>query len=161
MEFHLHSVITGVRFADLNKTIYIEIEVGQLLPMGLINSSTVRWQGPPIDLVTNVLAFNFTIFTFHLDKVHIKKGFLSGFQIFLEDKSWRLRVFSKLFENFVQGLVSDREEIHTDSNTHRQYFLSNKNVMVSKRPGRISTNENYKIGFGTSNQISKNFNSLN
>ena len=126
-----------------------------MLPLGLINASTVHWQGPPDDLVSNVLKFSANIFTFHLDKIHIKKGFLSGIQIFEVNKEWRLRIFSKMFENFAQGIVSDKEETHVDPDKHTYYFLNDKNVLVSKRPGRTTMNFDYKIGFGTSNQDSE------
>ncbi|CAO1373506.1 unnamed protein product [Diamesa hyperborea] len=146
-------VITGVRFADLNKTIYLQIQVGQLLPMGLINASTVRWQDPPEDLVRNTIRFSFSTFTFHLDKIHLKRGFLSGFEIYSINKEWRLRIFSKMFKNFAQGTMFDIEQAHTDPDVHNKYCQWNKNVLISKRPGKIATNNDYKICFGTSNQV--------
>lgn len=128
-----------------------------MLPFGFVNASTCRWQGPPKDLVTNVIAFNFKFFCFHLDKVHIKNGFLSGFEMFSELRSLRLRVFSRSFENFTEGIISDKEEIHIDDkDVHQRLHLNDKNCKVSKRPGRITTNEKYNVCFGTSNQDSKN-----
>ncbi|CAO1373543.1 unnamed protein product [Diamesa hyperborea] len=147
-------VITGVRFAKFNKTIYLEIESGKLLSMGLINASTLSWNGPPKDVNTNVARFDFVNRAFHLDRVFIKEGFLSGFQLFQSRRSLRLRVFSKSFQNFVKGRISDKEEIHYDNriqNKKRLYF-QDKIPLISKRPGTVSTKWNYDIFFGTSNQ---------
>lgn len=40
-------VITGIRFTKVNRVIHLQIQEGELLPMGGINASTVEWQ--PVD----------------------------------------------------------------------------------------------------------------
>ncbi|CAO1352978.1 unnamed protein product [Diamesa tonsa] len=147
-------VITGVRFARHKKTVYLEIESGKILPMGLINSSTLSWHGPPQDIDTNVARFDFVNRAFQLDKVSIKNGFLSGFQMFQERTSLRLRVFSKKFQSFFRGRISDTEEILYDNENKTRIYCQDKMPLISKRPGKISTNWKYDVFFGTSNQVS-------
>ena len=92
-----------------------------------------------------------------MDSVFIKNGFLSGFQLFQNGRSLRLRVFSKTFQSFVKGRITDKEEILYDNrveNKKRLYF-QDKIPLISRRPGKISTNWNYDIFFGTSNQDSE------
>lgn len=151
-----YSIITGVRFADENKIIYLEIEVGQLLPLGLVNTSTLHWQGPPTDLASSAIRLNFSFIAFRLDKVIIKTGFLSGFQVFPQDKTLQLRVFAKQFANFSAGTFNDKETIYVnEEKITRRLFLDQKRPKVSKRPGKISTNWNYDVYFGSSNQDCK------
>lgn len=45
--FHHFSVVTGLRIRELFDTIFIQIQVGKLLPMGLIDQETVYWQELP------------------------------------------------------------------------------------------------------------------
>ncbi|XP_051858673.1 uncharacterized protein LOC127565201 [Drosophila albomicans] len=42
-----NKVVTGVRFAKRNRIIHLQIQEGQLLPLGAINESTVEWK--PVD----------------------------------------------------------------------------------------------------------------
>ena len=41
------SVITGVRFAKKERAIFIQIQTGKLLPLGMIAPETVKWQALP------------------------------------------------------------------------------------------------------------------
>ena len=41
------SVITGVRFAKKEKAIFIQIQTGKLLPLGMIALETIAWQALP------------------------------------------------------------------------------------------------------------------
>lgn len=41
------SVVTGVRFAEENRIIFLQPQVGKLLPMGLIDAATIHWMGLP------------------------------------------------------------------------------------------------------------------
>ena len=154
--FNLYSVITGVRFAKYNKTIYLEIESGKLLPMGLVNASTLSWHGPPQDVNTNVARFDFVNRAFHLDTISFKKAFLSGFQMFQNGSSLRLRAFSKPFQSFFRGRITDKEQIHYDDKLKTRIYYQDKIPLISKRPGKISTNWNYNMFFGTSNQNGEN-----
>lgn len=157
IEILCYSVITGVRFAEHDSIIFIEIEVGQLLPMGLVDPKTVYWQGPPKNLNSNLISFNYVFRTFFLDMVSVEKGFLSGIQIFKESDSLRLAGFFKTFTSFTEGKMSDNEEVHYDSDkTNNLYNLQDKIPSVSERPGKITTNWNYNLLFGTSSQICKN-----
>ena len=148
------SVITGVRFSEYSNTIYLEIEVGKLLPMGFVESSSVFWQGPPLDVDTNVVAFDFNFRMFHLDLIKVETGFLSGFQMFGKANSLRLRTFSKSFENFTEGTISKNEVIQIDDDVENPiFFIQDRIPMLLKTPGKIDTSWNYNIFFGPSNQI--------
>lgn len=39
----LCSVITGARFVKLNRTIFVQIQEGKLMPFGGVDPSSVRW----------------------------------------------------------------------------------------------------------------------
>lgn len=126
--------------------------------MGLINSSTVYWQGPPkdIDHYFNVVKFDFIRRSFYLDSVVIKTGFLSGLQLFESNKSLRLRVFSKKFSSYAEGIMSDDENNHADDDVNNvAFFLKDKIPKKSYKSGIIGTNWNYNVFFGTSNQFGK------
>lgn len=41
------SAVTGVRIREMFDMIYIQIQIGKLLPMGLIDHDTVYWQELP------------------------------------------------------------------------------------------------------------------
>lgn len=41
------SVVTGVRIREMYDMIYLQIQVGKLLPMGMIDQDTVYWQELP------------------------------------------------------------------------------------------------------------------
>lgn len=36
-------MVTGVRFAKHNRIVHLQIQEGELLPHGMINSTTIRW----------------------------------------------------------------------------------------------------------------------
>lgn len=136
---------------------YIQIEVGKLLPIGLVDPDTVHWQGPPKDLDGNYIGYGFVFRGFHLDSVFIKSGFISGLQMFSSKNSMRLRVFSRWFKSFADGTISEREDTnYDDDNDNTVFFIQDKIPLIAKRPGSINLNWNYNILFGTSNQISKN-----
>lgn len=126
--------------------------------MGLINLSTVHWQGPPIDIdhPLNLVVFDFVRRSFYLDSVVIKTGFLSGLQLFDSNNSLRLRVFSKKFRSYAEGIMTDDENNHVDDDDKNVvFFLKDKRPKISNTPGIIATNWNYNVFFGTSNQVGK------
>lgn len=41
------SVVTGVRIREMYDMIYMQIQVGKMLPMGMIDQDTVYWQELP------------------------------------------------------------------------------------------------------------------
>lgn len=43
----VHSVVTGLRFREHCEMIFVQIQVGKLLPMGMIDQETVYWQELP------------------------------------------------------------------------------------------------------------------
>ena len=160
MDLFNFSVITGVRFAESKNTIYLEIEVGQMLPMGIIKPSSVHWQGPPENMLLHTFDFHFVSRMFYLDMVEIDTGFLTGIQLFVINGSLRLRAYSKEFDNFEEGQISYEESSHFDNDKTSPLFnLQDKIPMTSPRPGKIATNWNYNIFFGTSSQKGNTFRS--
>ncbi|CAO1331449.1 unnamed protein product [Diamesa serratosioi] len=145
-------VITGVRFSEHNKTIYLEIQVGQLLPMGFIKPSTIHWEGPPIDININVVRYDFNFRMFYLDFIKVKTGFLSGFEFYRTNDTFRLRTYSKKFTNFTIGTVSDKEEIQVDNDVYKIFKLQDRIPNMLKTKGKIDTKYNKTIMFGPSNQ---------
>jgi hypothetical protein len=43
----LSSVVTGVRFREYNNGLFLDMQYGKLLPMGLVDASTVKWMEKP------------------------------------------------------------------------------------------------------------------
>ena len=88
----------------------------------------------------------------------MKSGFVSGLQIYQKKSSLRLRVFSKPFKNFIDGKYIDKEEMHIDDQIEdkTRHYFQDRRPRISKRPGKIATNWNIDIFFGTSNQKCKN-----
>lgn len=124
--------------------------------MGIIDSRTVHWQGPPNDIKSNQISFDIAFRTFHLDMVVIKTGFLSGIQLSHRNDSVRLIAYSKSFENYTEGKIANEELMSFDDDEDNLlYNLKDKIPLVSKRPGKIATNWNYRVLFGTSNQEGK------
>lgn len=41
------SVVTGVRFAEGNRAIFLQIQVGKLMQMGLVDPNTLYWMEYP------------------------------------------------------------------------------------------------------------------
>ncbi|CAO1353050.1 unnamed protein product [Diamesa tonsa] len=149
------TVITGVRFAEHDSIVYIEIEVGQLLPIGMVDPESVRWQGPPKDIEGNYVGYGYVFRGFHLDSVFVKHGFVTGLQLFQNKNSLRLRVFSRWFKSFADGTISEREDTnYDDDNDNTVFFIQDKIPLIATRPGPINLNWNYNILFGTSNQKS-------
>lgn len=44
---YVHSVVTGLRIREHCEMIFIQIQIGKLLPMGMIDQETVYWQELP------------------------------------------------------------------------------------------------------------------
>jgi hypothetical protein len=59
-----------VRFKELNKAIFLQIQVGKLLPMAMIDEKTVQWQDLPRDNNEN----NFFIFNYDNRKLQVNSN---------------------------------------------------------------------------------------
>lgn len=53
MLYLIYSTITGVRFVKENKIIFLQIQTGLLLPLGMVDASTVSWQQLPQNVSSN------------------------------------------------------------------------------------------------------------
>ena len=130
-----------------------------MLPVGFINSSTVLWQDPPVDVDTNVVAFDFNFKTIHMDVIKIDTGFLSGFQFYNQShEKLRLRAYSKSFANFSEGTYLDQENTHNDNSTHHtMIYFRDKVPEMMRNSDKIETKWNVSVVFGVSNQEGKKF----
>ena len=89
------SVITGVRFVKKEKAIFIQIQTGKLLPIGMIALETIAWQALPAlgDTYTSV---DYNHHQLALPDLTLPKKFaLTGFY---------LKVLIKLF-NILKSLI--------------------------------------------------------
>ena len=75
----MNSVITGVRFNKMRDTIFLQIQTGKLLALGVIDSTTVGWQELPSFTRSNTVEFNYHDHTMILpDLTFPKKYVLTG-----------------------------------------------------------------------------------
>lgn len=72
-------MITGVRFTEKNRVIFLQIEVGKLLPLGIIEQQTLHWQELPDFVDTDdVFNFNYDSKSFLLSEVQFENGVMTG-----------------------------------------------------------------------------------
>ena len=72
------SVITGVRFKEVNKMIYLQIQTGKLLAVGIIDAGTVHWQDIQTDVGDKYIEFNFNLRQFNLKGNVMENEVLTG-----------------------------------------------------------------------------------
>ncbi|CAO1346334.1 unnamed protein product [Diamesa tonsa] len=99
----LLSVITGVRFLEKNHVIFLQIQVGKLLPYAIIDESTVQWMDVPQDIGSNYIEFGFDFRKFSLDGILMESQILTAIQFVQKDGSVRLQVNGQGLIDFEMG----------------------------------------------------------
>jgi hypothetical protein len=78
--------------------IYLEIQYGKLVSLGMVDPSTLQWSGPPRDIATSFFNINFDTRKFELDEIYFNDGqVLIGIQFFTSSGV----VKTKMIGNFI------------------------------------------------------------
>jgi hypothetical protein len=72
------SVITAVRFREHNRAIFLQIQTGQLMPLGMIDQSTLTWQNLPDNIGGNFFEFNYDTRLMTMTESHVENSVLTG-----------------------------------------------------------------------------------
>ncbi|CAO1331680.1 unnamed protein product [Diamesa serratosioi] len=113
-------VITGVRFKEENKMIYLQIQIGKLLAVGMVDAETVLWQEVQTNAGDDYIEFNYDLRQFNLNGNVMENEVLSGIQFVSENGRMKLKVFGKEHLN-LEGTLSgnEKEYISQNSDVHR------------------------------------------
>lgn len=65
--------------------LFLQIQTGNLLPLGFIESSSIQWQAPPSDLARNYLTFDYDTRSFALGDVFMDDHILTGVKFEMHD----------------------------------------------------------------------------
>ncbi|CAO1373741.1 unnamed protein product [Diamesa hyperborea] len=103
-------VITGVRFIEVNKIIFLQIQIGKLLAVGMIDAETVHWQEVQADVGDNYIEFNYDLRQFNL------KGNVMENEVLTENGGMKLKVFGKEHSN-LEGTLNDNEKEYISQNS--------------------------------------------
>jgi hypothetical protein len=90
------SAVTGVRFASFESIIYLDIQYGKLISMGMVDPATQKWLGRPHDIRTNKFIVDFKTNKFPLENSNFGDGrILTGvqFERFGYDEFIRLKIY--------------------------------------------------------------------
>jgi hypothetical protein len=78
------------------KIIYLEIQHGKLVSLGMVDPSTLQWSGPPSDIANNTFSISFDNRGFLLGDVFFDDGkILFGVQLFAANGTVRTRIFGR------------------------------------------------------------------
>lgn len=75
----LISVVTGVRFANRNETLFLQVQVGKLIGRGMVNTSTIYWKSlpEPEEIIKNEIVALFGNITFD-ENCYFAKDVITG-----------------------------------------------------------------------------------
>jgi len=102
-----NSVITAVRFNIQKGVLFLQIQTGKLLPLGVIEST--QWQSPPSDLERNYFTFDYDDRHFALEDLSMDNHILTGVKLQMFESNIRLTVVGKQLVNKDTGAL----ESHT------------------------------------------------
>ncbi|XP_015175456.1 PREDICTED: uncharacterized protein LOC107065888 isoform X1 [Polistes dominula] len=160
-----NKVITGIKLAKLNKIIHIQIQEGELLPRGAINSTTISWK--PVDSYTvydhNVnsgVDFHTIVWekrAIDLDDLKSPENhLLTGIKFRMIGTRLNLEIMVTPF-NFTTGkLIQPSEKsywISNDNTDRRELKLKNPNIPTRSELQHISdSGEDQYLNFGPSDR---------
>ncbi|XP_039313481.1 uncharacterized protein LOC105198718 isoform X2 [Solenopsis invicta] len=160
-----NKVITGIRLKKVNRVIYIQIQEGQLLPRGEINSSTIDWQ--PIDAfsimdsnVRSGVDYHTMIWekrALDLDELTSSQDhLLTGIRFRMVGSRLNLEIMITPF-NFTSGLLIHPEEKsfwHSNDVTDRtELEYAEPDIPIRNRvPNVPDTGENQYLNFAPSDR---------
>jgi len=99
-------VITAVRFVIHREVLFLQIQTGKLLPLGVIES--VQWQTPPNDLDRNYFTFNYDNRHFALEDLSMDDHILTGVKLQMFESIIRLSVVGKRLVNIDTGTLESQ-----------------------------------------------------
>jgi hypothetical protein len=164
-----------VRFAEANQAIYVQIQVGKLLPMGIIDASTLQWMPLPSGSDND-----FTTLSYYDHKTYLmflgtnnKKlfdnqavtgnfNFLIKIVSFLNfklgikfdrDNGIRLKVFVRTIENFKDGKLGiiEYDSNNNEGSLHRKKVVGTK-VGLKSNDNQFKVSKNVRILFVRSDE---------
>jgi hypothetical protein len=78
------------------KIIYLEIQYGKMVLLGMVNPSTLKWSGPPRDIATNTFSVNLDTRSFALDDNYFNDGkILTGVKLFASNGLVRTKIYGR------------------------------------------------------------------
>lgn len=153
MLIYVFSVITGVRFNENSKVIFLQIQIGKLLPWGSIDKDTVYWQSLPSYINGQYLEFGYDVNLFSLGNIAVSNNqTISGFMFQQYGKSVGYKVFAKEIVDLALGELDEEENVYTELGVDTTFYGN------GKTPGLSSTKSTYtkqmvgKVYFGKSGQ---------
>ncbi|KAG5672846.1 hypothetical protein PVAND_002935 [Polypedilum vanderplanki] len=148
-------VITGVKFdrekaegASNKQVLFLQIQVGKLLPSGFINESTVYWQDKPskTELGSYAKIAKFLV----LDDLHFEDCVMTGLQLAESHNSnsigeIRLRIFGR---KYINGTLTDDKECQQFSEDFSGFTTIFTKYNAGLYKENINNMASYKISTG-------------
>ncbi|CAO1337283.1 unnamed protein product [Diamesa serratosioi] len=98
-------VITGVRFIEKNNVIFLQIQIGKLLPLAMIDQETIHWQKVPDNIETNYIEFGYNYKKFSLDVVSFDSRIMTSFHFYKDGLTVSIKIFGHVLDDFVMGTL--------------------------------------------------------
>lgn len=145
----ISSVVTGIRIQKYFDVIFLQIQVGKLLPGAFISKSSIKWQEPPNDILTN--SFNNNSLHLTLGEISFEDKVLIGVQLYLhpEELVYSLKIYGKKIKNSEMDMLDNTEVFEM---VNAKTTSSEKNL-TQTFPGLHSASENFNLTYGDHNNV--------
>ncbi|CAO1331992.1 unnamed protein product [Diamesa serratosioi] len=145
-------VITGVRFIEKNHVIFLQIKIGKLMPLAMIDQKTIHWKDVPDNIGTNYIKFGYDNRKFSLDDVSLDSKIMTGVQFVENGGSVSIQIFGQVLNDFEKGILDT--SISTESDNGLTFVKSIEGKIVGLRDNFMDFKRTSKktIHFGVSDE---------
>lgn len=92
----------------------IQIQTGKLLPLGIVDPSSVQWQNPPSDLTSNVFEIDFDARSWALGNVYLDEHVMTGVKLEKIDNNVIIHtIVGKKILNLATGEIDHSSAVQT------------------------------------------------
>jgi hypothetical protein len=134
-----YSVITSVRFREHNQVVFLQIQTAKLLPLSIIDASTLVWRDLPENVESRFLfTFSYDVRLMLMSESHVGDGVVTGISFYARGEKLMFRTNGREIADFLTGtlgrsIFDDARDYETVNNCeHRKPGSSGSQYNVSK-----------------------------